>query len=55
MRALLYQADNLMLLRQSPKPIEFFLPSQNCQTLGDAIFVPSPYSFRSWQITTFAK
>jgi len=32
-----------------------FLPSENCQTLGDVLFVPSPYHFGSWQITTFAK
>jgi len=32
-----------------------FLLNQNCQTLGDVLFVPSLYRFESWQITTFAK
>jgi hypothetical protein len=31
------------------------LANQICQTLGEGLFFYSPYCFRSWQTTKFAK
>jgi len=48
-----WQLDDFSLIFRTSRIL--FLPSQNCQTLGDVLFVPFPYRFGSWQITTFAK